>query len=93
MTTAIVLIKSRTDQVSELAERIANVDGVSEVFSVAGQYDLVAVVRVADNEALAAVVSDQIRKLAGIVDSQTLIAFRAYSRREVEAGFSLGTED
>nr|ART35550.1 A18 [uncultured bacterium] len=93
MTTAIVLIKSRTDQVSALAERIANVNGVSEVFSVAGQYDLVAVVRVADNEALAAVVSDQIRKLAGIVDSQTLIAFRAYSRREVEAGFSLGTED
>ena len=93
MTTAIVLIKTATDQVSPLAQRINEVPGVSEVFSVAGQYDLVAVVRVASNDRLAEVVSDHIRRLPGIVYSETLIAFRVYSREEVEGVFSLGAED
>jgi DNA-binding Lrp family transcriptional regulator len=92
MTTAIVLIKSQTDQVSELAQRIVELAGVTDVYSVAGQYDLVAVVQVRDNEELAAVISDRIRKLSGIVDSTTLIAFRTYSQRQLESGFSLGLD-
>jgi DNA-binding Lrp family transcriptional regulator len=92
MTTAIVLIKSQTDQVSALAQGIVELDGVSAVYSVAGQYDLVAVVQVRDSEELAAVITDRIRKLSGIVDSTTLIAFRAYSQRQVESGFSLGLD-
>lgn len=92
MTTAIVLIKTATDQVSPLAQKIRDVSGVSEVFSVAGQYDLVAIVRVSSNDRLAEVVSDQIRRLPGIVYSETLIAFRVYSREEVEGVFSLGAE-
>lgn len=92
MTTAIVLIKSQTDRVSELAQAIVDLEGVTEVYSVAGQYDLVAVVRVGDNEQLADVISDRIRKLKGIVDSTTLIAFRTYSQRMLDAGFALGLE-
>jgi DNA-binding Lrp family transcriptional regulator len=93
MVAALVMIKARTDQVSELAATLAETEGVSEVFSVAGQWDLVAIVRVRDNDDLARVVTDRIRKIPGIVGSETMIAFRSYSRSEVEAGFSLGIED
>ena len=92
MTTAIVLIKAKTAQVSELARQITQVHGVSEVFSVAGQYDLVAIVRVRSNEDLASVVGDSIRQLDGLSHSETLIAFRAYSKEELDAGFALGLD-
>ena len=92
MVTAIVLIKSQRDMIPDLADRIAGMKGVSEVYSVAGRYDLVAVVRVKDNEDLADVVSDAMRHQEGIVETETLIAFRAYSRKELEAGFSLGMD-
>lgn len=90
--TAIVLIKAVTDRVSDLAQELVEVDGVAEVFSVAGRYDLIAIARARDNEELAAVVSDRIRRLAGIADSETLIAFRTYSGRELKAAFSLGLD-
>ena len=61
--------------------------------SVAGRWDLVAIVRVKDNEDLATVVTDRIRKLPGIAGSETMISFRTYSKREIEAGFSLGAEE
>lgn len=93
MVAALVMIKAQTDKVGELASALTEIEGVSEVFSVAGQWDLVAIVRVRDNDDLATVVTDRIRKVPGIVGSETLIAFRTYSRREVEAGFSLGIED
>lgn len=92
MVTAIVLITAQADRVPELAQALVEVEGVSEVFSVAGRWDLVAIVRVGSNDDLAIVVSNRIRKLPGIVASETLIAFRAYSRRELEAAFSLGLE-
>jgi len=93
MVAALVMIKAQTDRVSALAESLAETDGVSEVFSVAGQWDLVAIVRTRDNDTLAEVVTDRIRKLPGIAGSETMIAFRTYSRRELEAGFSLGVDD
>jgi len=92
MVTAVVLIKAQTDKVTTLAEQMADLDGVSEVFSVAGQYDLVALVRVRENEDLARVISDKVRKLPGIVSSETLIAFKVYSRKDIEAAFSLGLD-
>jgi DNA-binding Lrp family transcriptional regulator len=92
MVTAVVLIKAETDQVTGLAEKLAELDGVSEVFSVAGQYDLVALVRVRENEDLASVISDQMRKLRGITSSETLIAFKVYSKQDLEAGFALGLD-
>jgi len=93
MVAALVLIKAETDKVGDLAQSLTGIQGVQEVFSVAGRWDLVAIVRVRDNEDLATVVTDRIRKLPGIAGSETMIAFRTYSQREVEAGFSLGVED
>ena len=90
MVTAVVLIRSETDQVSELAATLAELEGVSEVFSVAGQYDLVALVRVRENEDLARVISEKMRKLPGIRSSETLIAFKVYSKQDIEAAFLAG---
>ena len=92
MVTAIVFIKAETSRIPDLAEQIANMDGVSEVFSVAGRFDLVAIVRVTRNEELADVISDRMRHLDGIVETETMIAFRAYSKQELEAGFELGLD-
>jgi DNA-binding Lrp family transcriptional regulator len=92
MVTAIVLIEAETNRIPSLADQIVNMDGVQEVFSVAGQHDLVAIVKVARNEDLADVISDRMRHLEGIVATETMIAFRAYSKKELEAGFELGLD-
>jgi len=92
MVTAVVLIKAETDKVPELAEKMAELEGVTEVFSVAGQYDLVALVRVRENDDLARVISSKMRKLPGIMGSETLISFKVYSKKDLEAGFSLGLD-
>ena len=92
MVTAIVLIKAETSRIPALADKIADMAGVSEVFSVAGRYDLVSIVRVARNEDLADVITDKMRHLDGIVETETMIAFRAYSLQELEAGFELGLD-
>ena len=92
MVTAIVLMKAETNRIPDLADKIAEMKCVSEVFSVAGRFDLVAIVRVARNEDLADVISDKMRMQEGIVETETMIAFRAYSRQELEAGFELGLD-
>jgi len=92
MVTAIVLIKAETSRIPDLANQIAETPGISEVFSVAGRYDLVAIVRVSKNDELADVISDRMRHLEGIVETETMIAFRAYSKYELEAGFELGLD-
>lgn len=90
--TAVVLIKARTAQIGELAQALAEVDGVAEVYSVAGRYDLVAIVRANRNEDLAEIVSERMHRVPGISDSETLIAFRVYRNAEIDAAFSLGIE-
>jgi DNA-binding Lrp family transcriptional regulator len=92
MMTAIVLLNTHRDKVKTVAERIAELDGVTEVYSVAGRYDLAAIVRVKDDERLADVVTRDIRKIEGIEKSETLIAFRVYSRHDLERMFSIGFE-
>jgi DNA-binding Lrp family transcriptional regulator len=92
MVTAIVLIKAETSRIPDLANQIAEMGGVQEVFSVAGRVDLVAIVKVSRNEELADVISDKMRHLDGIVETETMIAFRAYSKQELEAGFELGLD-
>jgi DNA-binding Lrp family transcriptional regulator len=92
MATAIVLIKAETNRILDLADQIADMAGIEEVFSVAGRDDLNAAVKVARNEDLADVISDQMRRLEGIVETETMIAFRAYSKKELEAGFELGLD-
>jgi len=92
MVTAVVLIKAETDKVPELAQTMAELEGVSEVFSVAGQYDLVALVRVRENEDLARVISERMRKLPGITGSETLISFKVYSKQDLDAAIQLGLD-
>ena len=92
MVTAIVMIKAETSRIPELANQITEMSGVQEVFSVAGRVDLIAIVKVARNEDLADAISDKMRHLEGIVETETMIAFRAYSKKELEAGFELGLD-
>jgi len=91
MVTAIVLLAVERDRINAIAEQLAGMPGITEVYSVAGRYDLVAVIRVKTNDELAGVVTSRMRKLAGITGTETLIAFRAYSRHDLEAAFSLGS--
>ncbi|WP_448640062.1 Lrp/AsnC family transcriptional regulator [Geodermatophilus sp. URMC 63] len=93
MITAIVMIDAATDAIGEVAQAIADLEGVSEVYSVAGDADLVAVVRVREFEQIAEVIAGRINKVPGVLDTDTHIAFRAYSRHDLEAAFSLGLEN
>jgi DNA-binding Lrp family transcriptional regulator len=90
--TAFVLVDVAVDAVPEAARAITGIDGVVEVYSVTGRYDLICKVRVSANEDLAEVVTAGIDKVPGIVDSETVIAFRAYADEVLDAGFSLGAE-
>jgi DNA-binding Lrp family transcriptional regulator len=92
MTTAIVLVICDVDQTPETAQRLADLDGVREVYSVAGDFDLVAIVHVRDHEDLADVVTEHIRKTQGVAHTRTLIAFRTYSRHDLDRMFSVGFE-
>lgn len=93
MVSAVVLLKTEPGQINRVAEELAGVQGITEVFSVGGRYDLVAILRVHDNDTLAALVTERMLKVAGITDSETLIAFRVFSRHDLESMFSLGLED
>ena len=92
MINAVVLLKIRNDRINEVAEHLAELDGVSEVYSVAGQYDLVVILRAADTEGNAAVVTEHILKIEGMTSSETLIAFRAFSKHDLGRIFSIGLE-
>jgi len=90
--TAFVLIDCDPGQIPEVAAQVANLKGVSECYSVAGDYDLVAIVRVRDHHALADVIADGVSKVDGVAKTKTLIAFRTYSNTELEQAFALGLE-
>lgn len=90
MVTAIILIKTGREHTAAVSEALVDIEGVTEVYSVAGRYDLVAMVRVARNEALADLVTARMRELDGIESTETLVAFRAWSRHDLESLFSVG---
>ena len=92
MVNAVVLIACEIDAIPEAAQAIADIDGVSEVYSVAGEWDLVAVVRVGNHEDLARVIPQGLAKVDGVVRTETLIAFQVYSRHDLESMFSVGFE-
>ncbi|GAA0408185.1 Lrp/AsnC ligand binding domain-containing protein [Streptomyces thioluteus] len=92
MITSIVLIKTDVDRIPEIAERIAALEGVSEVFSVTGAYDLIAMVRVARHDDLADVIPGRISKIPGVASTETHIAFRTYSQHDLEAAFAIGLD-
>lgn len=90
MVTAIVLLNVARARVTEVADKLAATEGISEVYSVAGRYDLVAMVRVRTNEELADIVTNRMQRIDGIEGTETLIAFRTYSKVDLEGVFSLG---
>jgi DNA-binding Lrp family transcriptional regulator len=90
--TAIVMVTAATDAIPEVAEAIAALDGISEVYSVAGDVDLVAIVRVREFDQVADVIAGRLDKVPGVLDTSTHIAFRAYSRHDLEAAFAIGFE-
>ena len=90
MITAIVMIDAATDAIPEVAQAVADLEGVSEVYSVAGDTDLIAVVRVREFDQIAEVIAGRINKVPGVLETDTHIAFRSYSRHDLEAAFSIG---
>jgi len=92
MVTAIVLLNAERGTVNEVADTLAAFDGISEVHSVAGRVDLVAMLRVAKNEDLADLVTNKIRQVDGITDTETLIGFRVHSSHDLENMFSIGMD-
>jgi DNA-binding Lrp family transcriptional regulator len=90
MTTAVVLIEAERDAMSTLGGALADIEGVREAYSVTGEGDFVAVVGVGRHEELADIVTNRISQLEGVVRTQTMVAFEAFSRHDLEALFSIG---
>jgi DNA-binding Lrp family transcriptional regulator len=93
MVTAIVFIKADVARIPEVAEQVAAIEGVSEVYSVTGALDLIAMIRVPRHDDLATVIPDHVNRVPGVLSTETHIAFRTYSTHDLEAAFSLGQED
>jgi len=90
---AVVLIQCDVDEIAAAAEAIADVDGVSEVYSVAGEFDLVAIVRVPGHDDLAKVIPGGIARIEGVERTESLIAFQVYSKHDLERMFSIGFDE
>jgi len=87
---AFVLIKAAPGRVADLASELTDVEGVAEVYSVTGDHDLIVVVRVRSHDDLAQVVPGHLSSLPGILETQTMVAFKAYSRHDLDSMWSLG---
>lgn len=89
--TALCFIHVSPDSINEAGQQIAEIQGVRAAYSVTGDIDLIALIEVKDHEAVAEVVTDGISKVSGVIGTQTHISFRTYSKRDIEAGFSIGS--
>ena len=92
MITAFVLIQTDSARIPECAEEISEIEGISEVYSVTGEWDLIAVARVRRHEDLADTIANRLSKVTGVLGTTTQIAFRAYSQHDLDAAFSLGVD-
>lgn len=92
MVTAIVLLTVTKNRVNEAAEEISKIKEISEVYSITGAHDLAAIVRAPDNDTLASVITSQMLKIEGIITSETMFAFRVFSRHDLEGMFSVGAQ-
>ncbi|MCC9193533.1 Lrp/AsnC ligand binding domain-containing protein [Arthrobacter sp. zg-Y916] len=90
MITAFVLIQTDSARIPECAEEISEIEGISEVYSVTGEWDLIAIARVRRHEDLADTIANRLSKVPGVIGTTTQIAFRAYSKHDLDAAFSLG---
>ena len=89
MVTSIILINAERTQINDVAEQLADIGSISEVYSVSGRYDLIAIVRVKTNEELSELVTNELKNIIGITHTETMLAFRAYSRHDLDAMFSI----
>ena len=92
MITTIVLIRADPKQIPLCATKLAGIDGVMEVYSVSGEWDLVAIVRVAEYAHIAQVITEKFPEVPGLIRTQTLTAFRAYSKKDLEQAWDIGIE-
>ena len=92
MITTIVLVKAEPRLIPQAAMKLAGIDGVTEVYSVSGEWDLIAIVKVAEFEQIAHVVTEEFPTVPGLVRTTTLTAFRAYSRKDLEQAWDIGIE-
>ncbi len=92
MVNAIVLLNVQSDRINQVAEELVELDGVSEVYSVAGQVDLVVMIRARNDEQVASLVTEELLQVEGLLSSETLIAFRAFSKHDLDGMFSVGME-
>lgn len=90
MITAIAFVQVESSRIPEVAQEIANIDGVSEVYSVTGDIDLVVMVRLREFDEISSVISDKLNKVEGVIDTSSHLAFRAYSKVDLEATFNIG---
>ena len=90
MTHAVVLVRARRDALPELGGRLAELPGVAEAYSVTGEWDFVAILRVHEPEDLARVVTERLARLDGIERTYTMVAFESFSQHDLEAMFSIG---
>ena len=93
MVNAVVLVQCEIDEIPEAAQAIADIPGVSEVYSVAGEYDLVVIIRVSDHDELSLVIPEGVAKVDGVARTETLIAFQVYSRHDLDRLFSIGFDE
>lgn len=89
MVAAVVLIRAARDHIPSAAQAVADIDGVAEVYSVSGEWDLVAIIRVPEWEKIASVVTEHLAKVQGIERTQTLVAFRVYSQGDMASAFDM----
>lgn len=92
MITAFVLVTVDVSRIPEVAASLTEIDGIREVYSTTGDWDLIAIVRVAEHDQLADVIADRLSKTEGVRSTQTHIAFRAYSKVDLEAAFAIGLD-
>ena len=90
MVTAFILINTERTKINEVADMLVEINGISEVYSVSGPYDLIAIVRVPTNDDLANLVTKNLRSLNAITKTETMLAFKAYSKHDLESMFSVG---
>jgi DNA-binding Lrp family transcriptional regulator len=92
MVTSIILLNVERTQINEVASQLVELDEISEVYSVSGKYDLIAIVRVKTNDDLSTLVTEKLRAVENIVATETMLAFRAYSKHDLESMFSVGLD-
>ena len=92
MITALVMLNIERGKINEVAEKLSDMNGIAEVYSVSGRFDLISIIRVENNDRLADIVTNHMLKVEGILKSETMLAFKCYSRHDLERMFSIGID-